>query len=88
MWVPSLVPVAGPGCLKHHREVPAESVGLEQPHEGWFSFISLLSQTLEEEREALYARVQKRVPHEEQTYANLPSAPQPSEELYSTVCGR
>lgn len=29
MWVPSSVPVASPGCLKHPREVPADSVCLD-----------------------------------------------------------
>ncbi|XP_014111273.1 PREDICTED: CMRF35-like molecule isoform X2 [Pseudopodoces humilis] len=43
---------------------------------------------LEVEREALYARVQKPVVQKEQTYTNMPSAPRPSEELYSTVYGR
>ncbi|XP_030818074.1 CMRF35-like molecule 2 [Camarhynchus parvulus] len=46
------------------------------------------AQLLEEEREALYARVQKRMPQQEQIYANMPSAPRPSEELYSTVWGK
>ncbi|XP_041342513.1 CMRF35-like molecule 2 isoform X2 [Pyrgilauda ruficollis] len=46
------------------------------------------TELLEEEREALYARVQKPMPQQEQIYANVPSAPQPSEELYSTVWGR
>ncbi|KAL9833647.1 CMRF35-like molecule 9 isoform 3-T6 [Geothlypis trichas] len=46
------------------------------------------AQLLEEEREALYARVQKPMPQQEQIYANMPSAPRPSEELYSTVWGR
>ncbi|XP_071308700.1 CMRF35-like molecule 2 isoform X1 [Agelaius tricolor] len=45
-------------------------------------------QLLEVEREALYARVQKPVLQQEQISANMPSAPQPSEELYSTVWGR
>lgn len=58
------------------------------PHKGCFLFISLVSQPLEEDREALYARVQKPVPQQEQIYANVPSAPEPSEELYSTVWGR
>ncbi|XP_050837265.1 CMRF35-like molecule 1 isoform X2 [Serinus canaria] len=46
------------------------------------------AQLLEEEREALYARVQKPMPQQEWIYANMPSAPRPSEELYSTVWGR
>ncbi|XP_015501542.1 CMRF35-like molecule 9 isoform X1 [Parus major] len=46
------------------------------------------AQRLEEKREALYARVQKPVVQKEQIYTNMPSAPQPSEELYSTVYGR
>ncbi|XP_066188030.1 CMRF35-like molecule 5 [Sylvia atricapilla] len=46
------------------------------------------AQPLEEQREALYARLQKPVPQQEQIYAKVPSAPQPSEELYSTVWGR
>ncbi|XP_036250610.1 CMRF35-like molecule 2 [Molothrus ater] len=45
-------------------------------------------QLLEVEREALYARVQKPMLQQEQISANMPSAPQPSEELYSTVWGR
>lgn len=49
----------------------ADGVALEQPYEGCFLFIPLLSQHLEEEKEA--------------TYANMPSAPQPREELYSTL---
>ncbi|KAL2297725.1 hypothetical protein Nmel_016287 [Mimus melanotis] len=43
------------------------------------------AQPSEEEKDALYAKVQKRVPQQDQIYANVPSAPQPSEELYSTV---
>ncbi|XP_023794431.1 CMRF35-like molecule 8 isoform X2 [Cyanistes caeruleus] len=46
------------------------------------------AQPLEEKREALYARVQKPVVQKEQIYTNMPSAPRPSEELYSTVYGR
>ena len=47
-------------------------------------FIPLLSQHLEEEKEATYARVQKSPP-EQQIYANMLSGPQSREELYSTV---
>ncbi|XP_059341923.1 CMRF35-like molecule 5 [Ammospiza nelsoni] len=46
------------------------------------------AQLSEEEKEALYARVQKPKPQQEQIYANMPSAPRPSEELYGTVWGR
>ncbi|XP_039418482.1 CMRF35-like molecule 5 isoform X2 [Corvus cornix cornix] len=46
------------------------------------------AQPLEEDREALYARVQKPMPRQEQIYTNVPSAPRASEELYSTVCSR
>ncbi|XP_064251552.1 CMRF35-like molecule 2 [Passer domesticus] len=52
-----------------------------------YTEVRLSAQLLEEEREALYARVQKPAPQQEQIYANVPSAPQPSEELYSTVWG-
>ncbi|KAI1232393.1 hypothetical protein IHE44_0006853 [Lamprotornis superbus] len=43
------------------------------------------AQPLEEEKDALYAKVQKPVPQQDQIYANVPSTSQPSEELYSTV---
>ncbi|XP_057894968.1 CMRF35-like molecule 2 [Melospiza georgiana] len=46
------------------------------------------AQLSEEEKEALYARVQKPKPQQEQIYANMPSAPRPSEEPYGTVWGR
>ncbi|XP_048180018.1 CMRF35-like molecule 2 isoform X1 [Corvus hawaiiensis] len=46
------------------------------------------AQPLEEDREALYARVQQPMPRQEQIYTNVPSAPRASEELYSTVCSR
>ncbi|XP_068888881.1 CMRF35-like molecule 5 isoform X1 [Aphelocoma coerulescens] len=46
------------------------------------------AQPLEEDREALYAKVQKPMPRQEQIYTNVPSAPRASEELYSTVCSR
>ncbi|XP_014733727.1 PREDICTED: CMRF35-like molecule 2 [Sturnus vulgaris] len=46
------------------------------------------AQPLEEEKDALYAKVQKPVPQQDQIYANVPSAPRPSEELYSTVWER
>uniref|UniRef100_A0A8C3P209 Immunoglobulin domain-containing protein n=1 Tax=Cyanoderma ruficeps TaxID=181631 RepID=A0A8C3P209_9PASS len=46
------------------------------------------AQPLEEDREALYARVQKPMQQQEQIYAEVPSTPQPSEELYGTVWGR
>ncbi|XP_064584551.1 CMRF35-like molecule 2 isoform X3 [Zonotrichia leucophrys gambelii] len=42
----------------------------------------------EEEKEMLYARVQKPKPQQEQIYTNMPSAPRPSGELYGTVWGR
>ncbi|KAM7035802.1 CMRF35-like molecule 9 isoform 2-T2 [Acridotheres tristis] len=46
------------------------------------------AQPLEEEKDALFAKVQKPVPQQDQIYANVPSAPRPSEELYSTVWER
>ncbi|XP_062362295.1 CMRF35-like molecule 8 [Cinclus cinclus] len=46
------------------------------------------AQPLEEEGKALYAKVQKPMPQQEQIYANVPSASRPSEELFSTVLGR
>ncbi|CAN8194181.1 unnamed protein product [Coccothraustes coccothraustes] len=62
----------------HHLEtLPVEYIEVRQS-----------AQLLEEEREALYARVQKPMPQQEQIYANMPSAPGPSEELYTTVWGR
>ncbi|XP_017928642.3 CMRF35-like molecule 6 [Manacus vitellinus] len=42
---------------------------------------------VEEETEAMYARVQKRVPQQEQIYSNMPPAPQPSEEPESRAGG-
>ncbi|XP_064584550.1 CMRF35-like molecule 2 isoform X2 [Zonotrichia leucophrys gambelii] len=46
------------------------------------------AQLSEEEKEMLYARVQKPKPQQEQIYTNMPSAPRPSGELYGTVWGR
>nr|XP_021411219.1 CMRF35-like molecule 2 [Lonchura striata domestica] len=43
------------------------------------------AQLSEEEREALYARVQKPMPQQERIYANMSSALRPREELCSTV---
>ncbi|RLV99243.1 hypothetical protein DV515_00009914 [Chloebia gouldiae] len=43
------------------------------------------AQLLEEEKEVLYARVQKPMRQQEQIYANMSSALRPSEEFYSTV---
>ncbi|XP_027605593.1 CMRF35-like molecule 8 [Pipra filicauda] len=42
---------------------------------------------VEEESEAIYARVQKRVPQQEQIYSNMPPAPRPSEEPESRAGG-
>ncbi|XP_032562611.1 CMRF35-like molecule 6 [Chiroxiphia lanceolata] len=42
---------------------------------------------VEEESEAIYARVQKRVPQQEQIYSNMPPAQQPSEEPDSRAGG-
>ncbi|XP_027510520.1 CMRF35-like molecule 8 isoform X1 [Corapipo altera] len=42
---------------------------------------------VEEESEAIYARVQKRVPQQEQIYSNMPPAPRPSEEPDSRAGG-
>ncbi|XP_010001050.1 PREDICTED: uncharacterized protein LOC104393267 [Chaetura pelagica] len=44
-------------------------------------------QCLEEEKESLYARVQKPRREQKEIYANLPSAPQPRGEPYSTGQG-
>ncbi|XP_074411157.1 CMRF35-like molecule 2 isoform X2 [Zonotrichia albicollis] len=46
------------------------------------------AQLSEEEKEMLYAKVQKPKPQQEQIYTNMPSAPRPSGELYGTVWGR
>nr|XP_041575841.1 CMRF35-like molecule 2 isoform X4 [Taeniopygia guttata] len=43
------------------------------------------AQLSEEEREVLYARVQKPMPQQEQIYANMSSALRPREEFFSTV---
>ncbi|XP_072793175.1 CMRF35-like molecule 2 isoform X4 [Taeniopygia guttata] len=43
------------------------------------------AQLSEEEREVLYARVQKPKPQQEQIYANMSSALRPREEFFSTV---
>ncbi|XP_014806063.1 PREDICTED: CMRF35-like molecule 6 isoform X2 [Calidris pugnax] len=40
---------------------------------------------LEEEKEAIYSKVQKSKPEEQEIYVNVSSAPLPKEELYSTV---
>ncbi|XP_066056524.1 CMRF35-like molecule 5 isoform X3 [Chamaea fasciata] len=60
---------------------------LETPHVEYID-VRQSAQPLEEDREALYAKVQKPVPQQKQIYAKVPSAPRPSEELYSTVGGK
>lgn len=82
--VSSPVPMAASGCLKQPRGVLADSVGLEQPHEGCLLFIPLLSQHLEEEK-AVHASVQNSQPEQQEIYANVPSAPRPREEPGSAV---
>lgn len=62
----------------HHLETP--------PTE--YMEVRQSAQPLEEDREALYAKVQKPMPRQEQIYTNVPSAPRASEELYSAVCSR
>ncbi|XP_016158188.1 PREDICTED: CMRF35-like molecule 9 isoform X2 [Ficedula albicollis] len=70
-------PYSNAGAVRPLETPPMEYVEVRQS-----------AQPLEDEREALYAKVQKPVPQQEQVYANVPAAPRPSEELYSTVWGR
>ncbi|XP_038013470.1 CMRF35-like molecule 3 isoform X2 [Motacilla alba alba] len=64
-------------AFRHRETLPVE-----------YTEVRKSAQLSEEEREVLYARVQKPMRQQEQIYANMPSAPQPSEELYSTVWGK
>ncbi|XP_056361573.1 CMRF35-like molecule 6 isoform X2 [Oenanthe melanoleuca] len=70
-------PNSNAGAVRPRETPPMEYVEVRQS-----------ARPLEEETEALYAKVQKPVPRQEQIYANVPAAARPGEELYSTVWGR